>query len=205
MFTFGSYRLGVHDPDADIDALCVVPRHVTRDDFFGSFPSVLNALPGTSNVNPIADAFVPVVKLEYKGIAVDLVFAQVSLASVPASFSLDPAIALVSCVPEDLKSIMAMNGCIVCDAILRLVPDAAAFRLTLRAVKCWARRRGIYSNVAGYLGGVNWAILVARVALLYPTVSDLCFLPPSHSCCAAARLVSWVGSPNRLIFSLCAS
>lgn len=50
IFTFGSYRLGVHGPGADIDTLIVVPKHVERDELFGLFQDMLRATEGVLEV-----------------------------------------------------------------------------------------------------------------------------------------------------------
>lgn len=45
VYTFGSYRLGVHQKGADIDALCVAPSIIHRVDFFTSFVELLKQQP----------------------------------------------------------------------------------------------------------------------------------------------------------------
>ncbi|NXD54956.1 PAPOG polymerase, partial [Corvus moneduloides] len=166
IFTFGSYRLGVHTKgSSDIDALCVAPSHVERSDFFQSFFEKLKNLEEVKNLRAIEDAYVPVIKFEFDGIEIDLVFAKLSLPTVSDDLDLRDDSCLKSL---DIRCIRSLNGSRVTDEILRLVPNLENFRLTLRAVKLWAKRRGVYSNIMGFLGGVSWAMLVARICQLYP-------------------------------------
>uniref|UniRef100_A0A9J2PCC1 Poly(A) polymerase n=1 Tax=Ascaris lumbricoides TaxID=6252 RepID=A0A9J2PCC1_ASCLU len=168
LFTFGSYRLGVHTRGADIDSLCAAPRHVDRSDFFSSFYELLRQDPNTTDLRQVQDAFVPVIKLKYRGIELDILFARLALTKVPDDQQLNDDSILKNL---DEKSVRSLNGCRVADEILRLVPNIDTFTYTLRAVKLWAKNHGIYSNVLGFLGGVSWAILVARTCQLYPNAA----------------------------------
>ncbi|XP_062826280.1 poly(A) polymerase gamma [Anolis carolinensis] len=165
ILTFGSYRLGVHTKGADIDALCIAPRHVDRSDFFQSFFEKLKLQDGIRNLRAVEDAYVPVIKFEFDGIEIDLVFARLALPTISDNLDLRDDSSLKSL---DIRCIRSLNGFRVTDEILHLVPNKENFRLTLRAIKLWAKRRGIYSNMLGFLGGVSWAMLVARTCQLYP-------------------------------------
>ena len=95
----------------------------------------------------------------------DILFARLNIDTISEKLDLKDSNLL-----RDLeeKCVRSLNGCRVTDEILHLVPNIDTFRLTLRAIKLWARRRAIYSNVIGFLGGVSWAMLTARICQLYP-------------------------------------
>ncbi|KAF9183741.1 polynucleotide adenylyltransferase [Haplosporangium sp. Z 11] len=155
IFTFGS----------DIDTLCVVPKHVSREDFFEVMHDMLNSRPEVTELTAVPDAFTPVIKMKFSDIPIDLTFARLGLTTIPDSLDLSDDSLLRNL---DDRCIRSVNGSRVTDEILRLVPNIPAFRMALRCVKLWAQRRAIYSNMMGFLGGVAWAMLVARVCQLYP-------------------------------------
>ncbi|XP_027232962.1 poly(A) polymerase type 3 isoform X2 [Penaeus vannamei] len=166
--TFGSYRLGVAGKGADIDALCVAPRHIERQDYFTSFYELLKEQSEVTEMRAVEEAFVPVIKMKYENIEIDLLFARLALKEVHDSVDLNDDSILKNL---DEKCVRSLNGCRVTDEILRQVPNRESFRLALRAIKLWAKRHGVYSNVLGYLGGVSWAMLVARTCQLYPNAT----------------------------------
>ncbi|KAL1303481.1 hypothetical protein AAFC00_006862 [Neodothiora populina] len=171
IFTFGSYRLGVFGPGSDIDTLVVAPKHVSRSDFFEHFPKLLEEAspPGAiEELAPVPDAHVPIMKLEYSGISIDLIFASLQQSTVPLSLTLDDNTLLRGLDDTDLRSV---NGTRVTDEILHLVPQQKTFRHALRAIKLWAQRRAVYANVMGFPGGVAWAMMVARICQLYPNAT----------------------------------
>mmetsp|Transcript_94451 Transcript_94451/g.225037 ORF Transcript_94451/g.225037 Transcript_94451/m.225037 type:complete len:537 (-) Transcript_94451:96-1706(-) len=165
--TLGSYRLGVVHPGSDIDTLCIAPPVIRREDFFSTFASQLEQHEDVTECVPIPDAYTPIVKLKMRGVCIDLLFAR--LARAPEAELAEEVVKEDEVLKNmDEKSVRCLNGFRVADQILNLVPDQETFRRTLRFIKYWARRRGVYSNIVGFFGGITWSLLVARICQLYP-------------------------------------
>ena len=108
------------------------------------------------------DTQVPVIKMKFDGVDIDMLFARVEYKQVGQENLgnlLDDNI-LRNC---DTQTIRSLNGCRVTEMTLKLVPNLRSFQTTLRCIKLWSKNRGLHSNVMGYLGGIGWAILVAKV------------------------------------------
>lgn len=162
---FGSTRLGVHTPDADIDSLCIAPSFIDRADFFASFCTLMKKRHDVRMLSAIPDAYTPVLKFNIDDIAIDMIFVSLCVPSIPAEVDVLNSRCLRGI---DDQGIRSLNGCRVAEWICRLVPNFPSFCTTLRFIKHWARQRGLYSNVLGFLGGINFAIMVAFVCQRYP-------------------------------------
>ncbi|KAL7573099.1 hypothetical protein ACA910_018782 [Epithemia clementina (nom. ined.)] len=191
LFTSGSYRLGVHEPGADIDTILVAPGVVRREDFFGtayvppgdsntnenegpqrdpnSLAERIRAHPDVTNFVPVEGAAVPILTFDWEGINIDLLFARLNSNTVPSDFDIDNDAVLDGVDSATEKSI---NGPRVTNLVAAFVNGTPqryqTFLTVVRCVRKWAKARGLYSNKMGYWGGVNINIAVAQCLQLYP-------------------------------------
>ena len=194
LFTSGSYRLGVHEPGADIDTILVAPYMCSRQDFFGevlsekddgseqvrdpdSLAERIRRNPDVTNFVPVEGAAVPILTFDWEGINIDLLFARLNSNSVPADFDIDSDAVLDG---VDSATEKSLNGPRVTNLIAALVSGTPqryqTFLAVVRCVRKWAKARGLYSNKMGYWGGVNINIAVALCVQLYPMATPASLL-----------------------------
>jgi len=162
--SYGSYKLQVVDKESDLDLLCAVPKHVAREDFFKNLYEQLAKKDEVTELRKLPWIFVPVIKMKYRGMEVDLTMARLMYEKIPEDEEFLQNQLITK--DMDLKCLRSLNGYRATCEILTLVPSVEKFQLTLRVVKLWARKNGLYGNMLGFLGGASWAILVAKVCQL---------------------------------------
>lgn len=137
--------------------------------------SQLDSDPTVADIQPLERAHVPMIGFTVTAgshrIDVDLLFASVADVPLPADFDVHADEAILRC--TDQQSARSLNGPRSTEQVLRLVPAHAhaTFLEVLRAVRLWARRRDLYSNKLGFLGGINLCLLAAHVTSLYPNAA----------------------------------
>ncbi|XP_010938209.1 nuclear poly(A) polymerase 3 isoform X1 [Elaeis guineensis] len=168
ILTYGSYGLGVHGSESDIDVLCVGPYFATmEEDFFIVLLNMLQSRPEVSEIHCVKSAKVPLMRFKFNGISIDFPYAQIQATSVPQ----DVDIFDESLVVADETSWRSLSGVHVNTCILQLVPNLKNFQSMLRCIKLWARRRGVYSHLLGFFGGIHLAVLAAYVCQRHPNGS----------------------------------
>ena len=173
VYTSGSYRLGFNEKGMDLDIICVAPKQVTRVDFFASLKAILEDHDSVENLSAIESAVVPMIAMEFDGVDIDLLFASVPLDAIPRDWDINDDNVLRG---VDSGAEKTLNGPRVTNLIERLVPNFDHFVQLVRCVRYWAKRRGLYANKMGYLGGVNYNILAAFICQLYPNAAPVLLL-----------------------------
>ena len=184
LFTSGSYRLGVHEPGADIDTILVAPAICERTDFFGTDDEDESSLgfrirqhADVTNFVAVRGAAVPLLTFDWEGINIDLLFARLNTNTVPQDFDVDNDAVLDG---ADSATEKSLNGPRVTNLIAAFCGGTPkryqAFLTVVRCVRKWAKARGLYSNKMGYWGGVNINMGVALTVQLYPNASPASLL-----------------------------
>ncbi|TVU37170.1 hypothetical protein EJB05_10471, partial [Eragrostis curvula] len=142
VLTYGSYTLGAHGPESDIDALCAGPCIATLQyHFFVLLRQILEDRPEVSEVQTVESAK-----------TINTLNSQL-LQKI------------------DTRSWRSLSGVRVNERIVQLVPNAEKFQILLRCVKLWAKKRGIHCHHLGFFAGIHLAILAAYVCQKYPNAS----------------------------------
>jgi poly(A) polymerase len=146
----------------------VVPKYVNRTDMFTILHVTMSQRKDIKDLIKVEEARVPVIKFEMDGFEFDLAMARLEgLASLPEEFDVTDDRYLKH-IGADMRSLTSLNGVRVTDTIRNLVPTMDTLKFCIRALKLWAKRRGVYKNVLGFLGGISIEIMAARIGQMYP-------------------------------------
>mmetsp|Transcript_27899 Transcript_27899/g.51014 ORF Transcript_27899/g.51014 Transcript_27899/m.51014 type:complete len:589 (+) Transcript_27899:94-1860(+) len=156
----GAYHLGVVGPEDDIDTVFVVPSHMRLQAFI---PMVVTELERQVQVvSSISDASsdghleAPGLRFNWRGIGIVVLFAM-HIPDLPSP----------SAYAGIVQTTAGLFSRSVSEALLACVPNVELFRMLLRFIRVWAKRRGVYGAHFGFFSGTAWAICCARICQMH--------------------------------------
>lgn len=159
---FGSYALGAHLKESDMDLVCFAPWQLQRHDIFNGMAQQLRQVDSISGLEIVERAPVPIIKFIYdESMPVDISFARIhALSLTPMVNILDDQV-LDGIEEVDCRSLDGPRVHHFIESKVA-VDDKPVFCAALRCIKHWAMRRGIYGKPMGYLNGGTWALLLCK-------------------------------------------
>ncbi|SPO02626.1 related to poly(A) polymerase [Cephalotrichum gorgonifer] len=156
----GSFALGVWSRDSDVDCLCIGP--FSSRTFFSVVTRYLRSAEGIRVLRKVKANTGVMLELEVGGVKMDLQYcAAASIAegwpTVMNRPATDPIFSLPHLTLLKLKAARDMAY------LRRSIPDLAQFRLAYLLIKTWAKARGIYAAMLGYLGGIHIFTLLVPI------------------------------------------
>lgn len=119
--------------------------------------------PQVEDIVAVTGTWAPVLKLVFNGVDVDMVCSRLPYDANPASLKKEDILGLKIFEDMDEQSAISLNGRRATEVILEIVPKPDCFLMAARAIKLWAKRRGLYSQACGFLGGISWNLLLAFI------------------------------------------
>lgn len=200
LLCYGSYKLGVSTPTGDMDTLVLTPKYVDREKhFFGLLYNILEQkAKENENIKDLTSinyehSITPLIKMIFYDVSVDMVFASVEDVSAlngeikPSGLSIRNNLyndGYLLSVAMDEKMQRSYNGFRNAEMILNSMFSESEkkndlliekriynFRMCLRCLKQIAKSNGINENKFGYLGGIAYAIMTAKIVQMFPNYS----------------------------------
>lgn len=162
LLPIGSYSLGIHSSDSDIDLLCLCPLTYTRIQFQEEFFTKLSSMRDVSYCYGIFSAKVPIIKLIIQSIKVDLQFA-----------STNQDLKALNAAELDEASLLGINAYRNMEYILNIIQNVDNFKVLAKTIRLWAKQRNLYGGLSGCLGGISWTILCVKICLMYPSLGPI--------------------------------
>ena len=118
----------------------------------------------------ISTAKIPIVKLTFMGVHLDLLYcamiSPVNLLAKETAASVqslkDTFLLEIKNAMPDKTNAMSFSGWKTCQALLSMIDDPESFSMSLKIVKRWAKQRGVYGFNFGYLNGISLVIMLIK-------------------------------------------